>query len=35
MAEAMLANGIPVEKIATISGFPKDDILKRSVASAK
>ncbi len=35
MVDAMLANDIPVEKIATISGFSKEDILKRSAASAK
>ena len=35
MVDAMLANGIPVEKITTISGFPKEDILKRKAESAK
>ena len=35
IVDAMLANGIPVEKIETISGFSKEDILKRSAASAK
>ena len=34
MVDAMLANDIPVEKVATISGFPKEDILKRKAASA-
>ena len=29
MVDAMLANDIPVEKIAAISGIPQDEILKR------
>ena len=31
MVDAMLANDIPVEKIAVISGFPLDEIKKRRV----
>ena len=29
MIDAMLANDIPIEKIAVISGFPLDEIQKR------
>lgn len=29
MVDAMLANDIPVEKIAVISGIPQEEILKR------
>ena len=29
MVDAMLANDIPIEKIAVISGFPVDEIQKR------
>ena len=31
MVDAMLANDIPIEKIAIISGIPLDEIKKRSV----
>jgi predicted transposase/invertase (TIGR01784 family) len=30
MVDAMLANDIPIEKIAIISGIPQEEILKRS-----
>ena len=30
MVDAMLANDIPIEKIAIISGIPLDEIKKRS-----
>ncbi len=29
MVDAMIANDIPIEKIAVISGFPLDEIQKR------
>ena len=35
MVDGMLANDIPIEKIIAISGFSKEDILKRRDALTK
>ena len=35
MVDGMLANDIPIEKIIAISGFPREDILKRRDALTK